>query len=323
MNAIGYDAAALGNHEYNYGLDTLRAFEDQCDHPLLSANSVDWDTGQPIFTPYVLKTIVPAERPVTVGILGLVTPGVAIWDATNVEGKVRFPGIVEQAKVMVPRMKAAGADIVVVSCHSGSTTSSSYGDALPLPRERQPAARRAGARHRRDPRRPRPRRGPGAQGHERRHRSRGAAQRAALLGHAGQRHGPRPRQAARPRLAVAASSSTLLNANTVPEDAEIAALVRPAHEKVLTYVNSVIGTLHAGDVGLHLALRGHRGDGLHQPRPGRRRSRRPWPARRTPASRCSRSPRPSTRTPRSRRARSPCATSRGSTSSTTRCSASP
>ena len=41
---------------------------------------------------------------------------------------------------------------------------------------------------------------------------------------------------------VASSRATLLNANTVPEDPEIAALVRPAHEKVLTYVNSVIGT---------------------------------------------------------------------------------
>ena len=29
MNKVGYDAAALGNHEYNYGLDTLRAFEKQ------------------------------------------------------------------------------------------------------------------------------------------------------------------------------------------------------------------------------------------------------------------------------------------------------
>ena len=160
MNALGYDAAALGNHEYNYGLDTLRAFEDQCNHPLLSANSVDWDTGQPIFTPYVLKRVmVPGDKPITVGILGLVTPGVAIWDATNVEGRVRFPGIVEQAKVMVPRMKAAGADVVVVSCHSGATTSSSLRRRAALPGERQHAARRAGARHRRHPGRPRAPRG--------------------------------------------------------------------------------------------------------------------------------------------------------------------
>ena len=57
MNQVGYDAAALGNHEYNYGLDTLRAFEKQLDFPLLSANSVDWNTGAPVFKPWVIKTV--------------------------------------------------------------------------------------------------------------------------------------------------------------------------------------------------------------------------------------------------------------------------
>ena len=46
MNAIGYDAAALGNHEFNYGLDTLRAFQRQLRFPLLGANAVDWTTGR-------------------------------------------------------------------------------------------------------------------------------------------------------------------------------------------------------------------------------------------------------------------------------------
>jgi len=134
MNAVGYDAAALGNHEFNYGLDLLRTFESQCNHPLLSANTVDWRSGAPIFAPYVIKTVkVRGQKPLRVGILGLVTPGVAIWDKANVEGKATFPGIVEQAKIFVPRLKAAGADVVIVSCHSGADTSSSYGDALPYP----------------------------------------------------------------------------------------------------------------------------------------------------------------------------------------------
>jgi 2',3'-cyclic-nucleotide 2'-phosphodiesterase/3'-nucleotidase len=241
MNALGYDAAALGNHEFNYGMDTLRVFEEQCDFPLLSANAVDWDSGEPVFPPYLLKRVaVPGQRPVTVGILGLVTPGVAIWDRANVEGRVRFPGLVEQAKVMVPRMKAAGAEVVVVSAHSGATTSSSYGDALPYPENA----------------------------------SRLLAEQvpdidAILVGHA---HVEIPQAKVtntvtgrevllteplywgmrvsvidldlvkvRGRWTVASSSSTVLNANTVPEDATIAALVRPAHEKVLAYVNSVIG----------------------------------------------------------------------------------
>jgi len=38
------------------------------------------------------------------------------------------------------------------------------------------------------------------------------------------------------------STATLLNSNTAPEDPQIAALVRPAHQKVLTYVNGVVGT---------------------------------------------------------------------------------
>ncbi len=242
MNAIGYDAAALGNHEYNYGLDVLRAFEDQCDHPLLSANSVDWDSGEPVFTPYVMKTVRLPAGPAKIGILGLVTPGVAIWDKANVEGKVRFPGIVEQARVMVPRMKAEGADVVIVSCHSGPVPSSSYGDALPYPENA----------------------------------SRQLAEQvpdidAVLVGHA---HIEVPElkvtnevtgtevllseplywgmrvsvmdldlvPTGRGGYTVKRAAATLLNANTVEEDAEIAALVRPAHQKVLAYVNSVIGT---------------------------------------------------------------------------------
>jgi len=73
------------------------------------------------------------RRNVSCGILGLTNPGIAIWDKANVEGKMTFPGLVEQAKIWVPRMRAFGVDVVVVAAHSGATTSSSYGDALPYP----------------------------------------------------------------------------------------------------------------------------------------------------------------------------------------------
>ncbi|MEO7058664.1 MAG: 5'-nucleotidase C-terminal domain-containing protein [Lapillicoccus sp.] len=242
MNTIGYDAAALGNHEFNYGLDLLHTFDRQCKHPLLCANAVDWVTGAPVFQPWVIKTVqVPGRSPVKVGILGLVTPGVAIWDRANVEGKVKFPGIVEQAAIFVPRLKKAGADIVIVSCHSGATTSSSYGDALPYPENASTLL----------------------------------AQQvpdidAILVGHA---HVEIPERRVTNKVTrkkvllseplywgmrvtvmdlnlekvdghwqVNSARSTLLNANTAPEDVEVAALVRPAHDKVLTYVNGVVGT---------------------------------------------------------------------------------
>ncbi|TWP35706.1 bifunctional metallophosphatase/5'-nucleotidase [Leekyejoonella antrihumi] len=133
MNALGYDAAALGNHEFNYGMDVLRAFQRQLDFPLLGANAVDWETGEPTFPPFVIRTIeVDGLPPLRVGILGLVTPGVAVWDRANVEGQVRFPGIVEQAARFVPILKSGGADLVVVSCHSGMDADAcSYGDQIP------------------------------------------------------------------------------------------------------------------------------------------------------------------------------------------------
>jgi 2',3'-cyclic-nucleotide 2'-phosphodiesterase/3'-nucleotidase len=134
MNLIGYDAAALGNHEFNYGIPLLRTFESQLNFPLLGANAVDPVTKRPVFPPYVIKRVKVDRGPdLTVGILGLTNPGIAIWDKANVEGKMEFPGLVEQAKKFVPELKARGCDVVVVSAHSGATTSSSYGDALPFP----------------------------------------------------------------------------------------------------------------------------------------------------------------------------------------------
>ncbi|MGN6751152.1 MAG: bifunctional metallophosphatase/5'-nucleotidase [Intrasporangium sp.] len=242
MNLVGYDAAALGNHEYNYGLDTLRTWESQLNFPLLSANSVDWNSGEPVFKPYIIKTVkVPGEKPIKVGILGLVTPGVAIWDKANVEGRVKFPGIVEQAKVFVPRLKAAGADLVVVSVHSGMDTSSSYGDALPYPEN---AASLLAEQV------------PGIDAILVGHAHKEIPQRFVTNTQTGKKvllsepyyWGMRVTvmdleiQKVRGQWQLVDSRATLLNSNTAPEDAQIASVIRGAHETVRGYVNSVVGT---------------------------------------------------------------------------------
>ncbi|MFF9212254.1 MULTISPECIES: bifunctional metallophosphatase/5'-nucleotidase [unclassified Streptomyces] len=132
MNAIGYDAAALGNHEFNYGIETLRRFEEQLDFPLLGANAVDAKTLRPAFPPYVMKTFrVKGARPVKVAVLGLTNPGIAIWDKAYVQGKLAFPGLEEQAAKWVPKLRSMGADVVIVSAHSGTSGTSSYGDQVP------------------------------------------------------------------------------------------------------------------------------------------------------------------------------------------------
>ncbi|MER7753947.1 5'-nucleotidase C-terminal domain-containing protein [Kitasatospora sp. NPDC097643] len=136
MNLMGYDAAALGNHEFNYGIPTVKAFEDQLEFPLLGANALHAKNEKPAFPPYVIKELhLGGGRPLRVGILGLTNPGIAIWDKANVTGKMVFPGIVETAAKYVPRMKAAGADVIVVSAHSGIDEPTTYGDQLPWPED--------------------------------------------------------------------------------------------------------------------------------------------------------------------------------------------
>lgn len=242
MNYIGYDAAALGNHEFNYGIPLLRTFANQLDFPLLGANALDAATGLPAFAPYVIKTIkVAGEKPIKVGILGLTNPGIAIWDKANVEGQLTFPGLVEQAAVWVPRMRAAGADVVVVAAHSGSTGSSSYGDALPYPEnaatlvaEQVPGidAILVGHAHKEIP--------------ERRvvntqtgrtvvlTEPRMWGMRLSLIELSLVKH--------RGRWEVESIGSSVLNSNTVPEDPQVVDLLSADHDTVIGYVNSVIGS---------------------------------------------------------------------------------
>lgn len=242
MNAIGYDAAALGNHEFNYGIPLLRTFQRQLDFPLLGANATSARTGKPAFAPYVIETLHPrGAKPVRVGILGLTNPGIAIWDKANVEGQMQFGGLVEAARRYVPEMRRKGADVVIVSAHSGADTSSSYGDTLPFPEN---AATLVAQQV------------PGID--------------AILVGHAHQEIPERvvtntatgrPVVLSEPlrwgmRLSVFDVDLTLhrgkwgvdgvdaqvLNANAVPEDPEIVNLLADEHATVVDYVNSVIGS---------------------------------------------------------------------------------
>jgi 2',3'-cyclic-nucleotide 2'-phosphodiesterase/3'-nucleotidase len=78
MNALGYDAMALGNHEFNFGLDVLWKAKEEAHFPLLAANlRQNYPAGGvEYFPPYVIKTVAN----VRVGIIGLVTPGVPRWE---------------------------------------------------------------------------------------------------------------------------------------------------------------------------------------------------------------------------------------------------
>nr|WP_234433236.1 5'-nucleotidase C-terminal domain-containing protein [Streptomyces sp. NRRL WC-3549] len=242
MNRIGYDAAALGNHEFNYGIPVLRKFEEQCDFPLLGANALDAKTLRPAFAPYVIKRLrTPHGRDVRVAVLGLTNPGIAIWDKANVGGKMVFPGLEEQAAKWVPKLRSMGADVVVVSAHSGSSGTSSYGDQLPyvenaagLVAERVPGidAILVGHAHEEIP--------------EHFVVNKETGKRVVLSEPLkwGQRLTLFDFDLVweKGRWVVEKAGAEVLNSNTVEEDRRITSLLSQEHAKVVAYVNQVIGT---------------------------------------------------------------------------------
>ncbi len=242
MNAIGYDAAALGNHEFNYGIPVLRKFEEQCDFPLLGANALDAKTLRPAFPPYSVHRLrTPHGKDVRVAVLGLTNPGIAIWDKANVSGRMVFPGLEEQAAKWVPKLRSMGADVVIVSAHSGSSGTSSYGDQLPhvenaagLVAEQVPGidAILVGHAHTEIP--------------EYRIANKETGKEVVLSEPLkwGQRLTLFDFDLvwAKGRWTVEKVAAQVLNSNTVEEDPEITGLLADEHKKVVAYVNTVIGT---------------------------------------------------------------------------------
>lgn len=128
MNALGFDAAVVGNHEFDFGLDVLRAFEKQTAFPLLAGNVRDRASGDDAFVPYVMRDVaVPIGRPVRVAIVGLTQPGTGVWNRAQLGEALRFDGLVESAHRWVSHVREGGADVVIVAAHSGLTTGESAG----------------------------------------------------------------------------------------------------------------------------------------------------------------------------------------------------
>lgn len=122
MNALGFDAAVTGNHEFDYGLDVLRAFESDAEFPLLGGNVIDRATGDSAFAPSMMREVdVPDGRPVRVAIIGLAHPGTGVWNRMQVGETLRFDGLVGAAQRWVDRVREHGADVVVVAAHCGVT----------------------------------------------------------------------------------------------------------------------------------------------------------------------------------------------------------
>lgn len=130
MNLMGYDAATVGNHEFNFGLDFLLNTLIGADFPYTNANIyVDDHNGYEqddihFFQPFLLldKILVNDQgktENIKVGVIGLITPITGVWDKEHLEDKLIIKNMQKTAEEIVPQMKIAGADIIVALVHAG------------------------------------------------------------------------------------------------------------------------------------------------------------------------------------------------------------
>jgi len=115
MNLMGYQAAAVGNHEFDFGLDALRRHAKDARFPFLSANLVKKGTTEPpdFVRPY---TVVDVDG-VKVGIIGLTTRSTP--ETTNPKNVAEFEFLPYAAALArtVPEVRRAGADVVIALAH--------------------------------------------------------------------------------------------------------------------------------------------------------------------------------------------------------------
>ena len=115
MNFMGYDAMTLGNHEFNWGIDTMKKILRQAEFPVLGANVLNQDgsyvTGQ--------GWVILERGGIRLAVIGVCTPDVPIWDRykEGIEDTVFEPANIAVKKAL--EEIDGKADIILVSAHMG------------------------------------------------------------------------------------------------------------------------------------------------------------------------------------------------------------
>jgi 2',3'-cyclic-nucleotide 2'-phosphodiesterase/3'-nucleotidase len=116
MNALHYDAMAVGNHEYNFGLKVLEKARREAKFPWLSANTYDQGAARTHYRPYIVKEV----GGVRIGVLGLTTPGIPNWENVPNYAGLEFHETVSEAKKWVAALRnTEKVDVVVIAMHMG------------------------------------------------------------------------------------------------------------------------------------------------------------------------------------------------------------
>jgi 2',3'-cyclic-nucleotide 2'-phosphodiesterase/3'-nucleotidase len=115
MNAIGYDAMVVGNHEFNFGLKNIAQARADAHFPWIASNIISGGEAAP-FAPYFIKTIAGVK----IAVIGVTTPMIPTWEAEEHYHGYRFePGVDAVRRTLAGLRERERPDIVIVAAHSG------------------------------------------------------------------------------------------------------------------------------------------------------------------------------------------------------------
>jgi len=115
FNAAGYTATTVGNHEFDWGIETVieTMEENGAKYQLLTSNVYKDGVLASWATPYMIKEV----DGVKVGIIGMSTPDTAVTAHKDFVGEYTFEDPIEIATALVPELEAKGAELVIVLSH--------------------------------------------------------------------------------------------------------------------------------------------------------------------------------------------------------------
>ncbi|WP_061010420.1 bifunctional UDP-sugar hydrolase/5'-nucleotidase UshA [Vibrio sp. CUB2] len=116
MSKIGYDAMALGNHEFDNPLEVLFKQQEWANFPMLSANIYDKETGERLFQPYAMFN----KQGIKIAVIGLTTEDTAKLGNPEYISEVDFRDPKEEAKKLIAELKQTEKpDLIFAVTHMG------------------------------------------------------------------------------------------------------------------------------------------------------------------------------------------------------------
>jgi 5'-nucleotidase/UDP-sugar diphosphatase len=124
MNLMGYDAMAVGNHEFDKPLSVLKMQRELAQFPMLSANI--YEAGERKFSPYKIFNL----GGVRVGVMGLTTEDTYKMVHPDNVKHIEFRSVIDEAAKVVPELRAK-ADVVIAATHMGHYEDGKHGTQAP------------------------------------------------------------------------------------------------------------------------------------------------------------------------------------------------